>query len=429
MPKVVLATIGSYGDLNPYLAIGIALSRLGADVVVAATEGYRTAVERHGLGFAPMRPHFNEADDEIVRKVLDRWRGAEYLTRKLLMPAVEDMYEDLNRACEGADLLVSHVLVYAAKIVAEHRKIPWMMAILQPLAMFSAYEMPIIPPLNFLKHFRFLGPGFNSRLMKLFMRANASWGEPVQDLRRKLGLEAGRYSLREALVSPYGVLAMFPEAFASKQPDWPASAIQCGFPFLNEDFTGAPMDSALRDFLADGDAPVIFTLGSSAVRVAPWFTDVAAVAAGEGKFRAVILAGPAAAEAAKRYANSQIRVVASAPYYELFPSARAIVHSGGIGTTAQALRSGRPQVVIPFAFDQFDNAERIVRLGCGVELPMRKATQPQEIREAIARADTLAGNAQRLKGKVSENGSDAAANAILRLIASRSSVPNRKTSR
>ena len=160
MPKVVLATFGSYGDLNPYLAIGIALSRQGVDVVVASSAVYRAAVERHGLQFAPLRPEINEGDVELIEKVLSPWKGAEYLIRKLMMPAVEDMYQDLDRACDGADVLISHVLVYPGRVVAEQRKIPWMMAVLQPMTFFSAYEMPVLAPLNFMKHVRFLGPAF-----------------------------------------------------------------------------------------------------------------------------------------------------------------------------------------------------------------------------------------------------------------------------
>ena len=137
MSKIVLATFGSYGDLNPYISIGIALKRHGAEVVIASSSGYRAAVERHGLQFFPLRPEIKE-DDEIVKKVLARWSGAEYLIRKLVMPAVEDTFEDLNRACDGADVLISHVLVYAGRVVAEHRKMPWMMAMLQPLSLFSA---------------------------------------------------------------------------------------------------------------------------------------------------------------------------------------------------------------------------------------------------------------------------------------------------
>src|SRR5215470_12486165 len=178
MPKVVLATFGSYGDINPYIAIGIALSRQNVDVVIAAPAVYRVAVERHGLQFAPLRPEINEGDVELIEKVLAPWKGAEYLVRKLLMPAVEDMYEDLNHACKGADLLISHVLVYSGRVVAEHRKIPWMMAILQPMSFFSAYEMPIMPPLNFARHLRILGPRFCTLLIKLLFKTNASWGDP-----------------------------------------------------------------------------------------------------------------------------------------------------------------------------------------------------------------------------------------------------------
>src|SRR4030095_14161511 len=167
------------------------------------------------------------------------------------------------------------------------------------------------------------------------------------------------------------------------------------------------------EFLAKDEAPVVFTLGSAAVRVAPWLIEAAAVASREGRFRAVILAGPAAAEVAKRHASDNTIIVPSASYHELFPRSRMIVHSGGIGTTAQALRSGRPQVVMPFAFDQFDNAERIRRLGCGVELSKRKAKDPSHLRKAISRADAFAGNAGQLKEKFAMNGSDIAAEAIL----------------
>jgi UDP:flavonoid glycosyltransferase YjiC (YdhE family) len=90
-----------------------------------------------------------------------------------------------------------------------------------------------------------------------------------------------------------------------------------------------------------------------------------------------------------------------------------ILHSGGIGTTAQALRSGRPQVIVPFAFDQFDNAERVERLGCGVALSRRKATHPAQIRRAISNAESLAANAWQLREKLATNGAEIAAEAIL----------------
>jgi UDP:flavonoid glycosyltransferase YjiC (YdhE family) len=287
------------------------------------------------------------------------------------------------------------------------------MVMLQPMAFFSAYEMPIVPPVTFLRHLRFLGPAFCARLTTLLFRVSASWGDPIQELRRTLGLGPGPNPIREGLFSPHGVLAMFPEAFAARQPDWPERTVHCGFPFLDEDFSGSPTASALLEFLAKGEPPVVFTLGSAAVRIAPWLVEAAAAAARDGAFRAVILAGPAAAELSNRHASGNAMIVASAPYHELFPRSRVIVHSGGIGTTAQALRSGRPQVIIPFAFDQFDNAERVERLGCGVELPKRKAKNPANIRKAISRATSVARNAGDLKGKFAASGSEAAADAIL----------------
>lgn len=363
MARIVLSTFGSHGDLNPFLALGLGLKARGHAVVVAAPPVYEADVERWGLEHAPVRPDLDQGDAEMLERALNpRW-GAEVIVRELLMPVIRDSYADLEKAAEGADLIVSHALTYAAPVLAEKKGLKWLSVSLQPLMFFSAYDPPVLAPAPWLAALRPLGPRVNGPLLRVLRLFSRSWGEPVRALRKELGLGPGRDPIFEGQHSPYGVLALYSPVFAAPQPDWPEHVTLCGFPFLDEDLGGKPLDPRLGAFLAAGEKPVAFTLGSTAVRVAGDFYARAAEAARLLKRRAVLLAG----EGAGAYGTMSPDVLAipSAPYHLLFPRCAAVVHSGGIGTTAQVLRAGVPQIVAPFAHDQYDNAARIERMGVG----------------------------------------------------------------
>lgn len=363
MARLVLATFGSHGDLNPFLALGLELKTRGHSVIVAAAPVYKADIERLGLEHAPVRPDLDQADVKMLERAMDpRW-GAEVIVRELLMPVIRDSYADLEKAASGADLIVTHTLTYAAPVLAEKKGLRWLSVSLQPLMFFSAYDPPVLAPAPWLAALRPLGPGFNAALLGLLKRFSYPWGEPVRALRKDLGLGPGQDPIFEGQHSPYGVLALYSGLFASPQPDWPAHVTVCGFPFLDQDLGGKPLDPRLEAFLDSGEKPVVFTLGSTAVRIAGDFYGRAAEAARLAGRRAVLLAGDGG-EALGRL-PPDIVAVPSAPYHILFPRCAAIVHSGGIGTTAQALRAGVPQIVAPFAHDQYDNAARIQRMGVG----------------------------------------------------------------
>jgi UDP:flavonoid glycosyltransferase YjiC (YdhE family) len=322
--------------------------------------------EREGLGFTAIRPDADTADQKLMKRIMDPRFGSQAVVRELVMPRLREMYDDLSRAAAGADLLVSHMLTYAVPVLAEKRGLPWLSTVLQPLVFFSAHDPPVLPPAPWLASLRVLGPRFNALWLGAAKRAAYPWGEPVRALRRELGLPAGKDPLFEGQHSPLGVLALFSGRFGPPQPDWPAGVRVCGFPFYDRDFGGQGLEARLSAFLGAGEPPIAFTLGSSAVHVAGRFYALAAEAARLLGRRAVLLAGPGS----RALSGLPLGVVAapSAPYHDLFPRCAAIVHSGGIGTTAQALRSGRPQLIIPFAHDQFDNASRVERLGAGRSL-------------------------------------------------------------
>ena len=416
MARVVLSTFGSYGDLNPYIAIGKALRTWGVGVCVATAEIYRDDVLRHGLEFAPVRPKVDSEDVELVDKVMNPWTGAEFMIRKLLMPALRDSYDDLFRACDQADFLLSHVLSLGGPVVAEQRGIPWATAFLQPMVLFSSYDMPVIPPLTVLRRLRGLGPGFNRALIRLLFAASTHWGRPVHALRAELGLPAGSNPLIEAYRSPFGNLALFPEVYAAPQPDWPANTKCCGFPFLDEDLGGSRLAQEVVDFLEQGLPPLIFTLGSAAVRIAKNFVGHARTTAQHLNMRALIVAGPTASSCNTRPVKDTL-VVPSISYFEAFPRAKAIVHSGGIGTTAHALRAGVPQVIVPFSHDQFDNANRVVRLGCGIDAGSRRASAAQLSKaiETVLVNPRSASLANHVAQQIGTDAADKAAQSILKM--------------
>src|SRR6516225_8162258 len=122
----MMTTWGSFGDLHPYLAVAIGLRQRGHEVTIATSETYRSKTEAEGLGFHPVRPDLGSLykNTDAVRSALDLTTGTEYVVRQLLLPHLEESYEDLLQACAGKDLLVSHPLAYALPLVAEKLRLP-----------------------------------------------------------------------------------------------------------------------------------------------------------------------------------------------------------------------------------------------------------------------------------------------------------------
>jgi UDP:flavonoid glycosyltransferase YjiC (YdhE family) len=362
--RIVLTTFGSLGDLHPYIAVALGLQARGHGAVIATSGYYRKKIEALGLGFRAVRPDHPDldADPGLVRRLLDRRKGSECVIREFVMPALRESYEDTLAAADGADLLVSHMLTFTTPLVAQKRGIPWASTFLQPLGFFSAYDPPVLPQVPFLAKLRFLGPSFHRALFWCARWSVRCWCEPWHRLRAEVGLPPTSESpLFEGQHSPSLVLALFSKLLADKQPDWPRQTVITGFPFYDRDGEGG-MPPELAQFLDAGPPPLVFTLGTSAVHDAGPFYEHSAAAARLLGRRAVLLVGQ---DPRNRPASLPGGVVASAyaPYSELFPRAAAVVHQGGIGTTAQAMRSGRPMLVMPYAHDQPDNAGRVSRLG------------------------------------------------------------------
>jgi len=410
MARIVLTTWGSYGDLNPYLGLALALKARGHEPVLATAAYYRTvAVE-----FRPVRPDIDPGNTEIIARVMHPKRGPEVILREVMLPTVEDAYEDLRRAVHGADLLVSHPITFAAPVLADKIGIPWISSVLAPISFFSTHDFPVLPAALFLKRLEQMGPWVAPLLYKLARRATRDWPEPVYRLRAKLGLPRGGNPIYEGQHSPALVLGLFPSVLAKPQPDWPANVRVTGrIPF--DAGHGKSLSPELGEFLVQGPPPIVFTLGSSAVMAAGDFYEESIAAIQQLGLRGVMLAGAEGVARLARKTSKDILVVDAAPHSQLFPKAAVIVQQCGIGTLGQAISAGCPILAVPFAHDQPDNAYRIERLGVARVLypPQYRARRvAQELRRLLDQGEYQRA-AQQVAAKVrAEDGLLEACNAI-----------------
>ncbi len=423
--RIVIASFGSLGDLHPFLALAVELRRRGHAVIVATAPFYEDRIAALGFAFEPIGPPISPESPELLHRLMRTVRGPEYLFRKLFLPHLPQLYADLERITTNADLLIAGEVVFTAPMLAEKTGIPWVSALLSPISFLSAYDVSILPPFTRLPDPHSLPPAFHKAFLKLLTLVMNRWAKPLQDFRRQIGLPPSHDPFLRAKFTAGLVLAMFSEQFAKPQPDWPQHTRQTGFAFFDQ-HSQQPVTAAhrqvtdsIRAFLDAGPRPVVFTLGSAAVHAAGDFFHVSAATAHRLRIRAILI-GP---QADLRFLAAQnILVIPYADYRTLFPHAAAVVHQGGIGTTAEVLRAGIPSLIVPFNFDQPDNAARAVRLGVAIELPRRKYNRRHSYYalHRLLRDDDLRARAETMGAKIrEENGTANAADAIENFLAMR----------
>ncbi|MGA8042134.1 MAG: glycosyltransferase [Terracidiphilus sp.] len=407
--RIVLSNIGTFGDINPLIALSLELKRRGHVPVLALPNVFRPKIEPLGLEFRAVRPDIDPNNSILVEMVYDVKHGTEHGLRNFLFPSLRQTYDDLLAAAtepERADLMLVGELNYAGPLVAEVTGIPWASYVLAPLSFFSAYDPPVLPPFPALAHVdRYAGMGHvMNRLARWTTRA---WPEPIYNLRRELGLGRGTNPLFDAKHAPELVLALFSRVLGVPQKDWPPHTLITGFCFYDADAGNSALPAHLEEFLAAGDAPIVFTLGSAAVLAAGDFYEVSAKAAMKLGRRAVLLIGTDPKNRLKQALPPSICVAEYAPYSALLPRAKLVVHQGGVGTTAQCLRAGKPMLMMPYSHDQPDNARRMRRLGVARTIQKSKYTADRvaemlramlDDAELTARAASVAEQLQREDG-------------------------------
>lgn len=364
--RIVFTTYGTYGDVNPLIGLAMELKARGHEPALAVPDMFQNKIEPLGIRFHRVRPDQDPCDSRLVAMIYDIKKGTERGLREFLFPAIRESFEDLLAAVEadgGADLLVSGELAYAAPIVAEVAGMPWASYVLAPFSFFSAYDPPVLPPYPTLAKVQALVPGMGHLVARFARYVTRDWSEPVYELRQSLGLAPGDDPIFDAKFSSQLVLALFSPVLGQQQPDWPSCTRTPGFVFYDGDAGKTELAPELKSFLDAGAPPLVFTLGSAAVLDAGNFYEQSALAAEQLRMRAVLLVGDDPRNVPAHRLPESISVVKYAPYSKLFPLASVIVHQGGVGTTAQALRAGKPMLIMPYSHDQPDNARRVRRLG------------------------------------------------------------------
>lgn len=418
--KIVLTTIGSLGDLHPFVAIALALKARGFRPVLAVAADQLDACRVAGVEAVAVLPAFAEVAQRMglseraaAGRIISNQR---HMLEQVILPALSSCAARLDALVIGAEAIVSSVFVLAAPIVAEKHRLPLISVVLQPMAMLSIYDPPHTPDFWMLRWPPVGRAGARwNRLIYAAMRLalDRLYGKRLDVVRAERGLHptGGRHMLEAGKAAPL-TLCCYSSAFGPLQPDAPRSAQVIGFPVFDGRIGAeAALAPALQAFVDRGAPPIIFTLGSFAVQAAGRFYEEAAAAARQIGVRAVLLTG----SGNPVESGDGIYTCAYAPHSLLFRRALMVVHHGGVGTTGQALLAGIPQLVVPHMGDQFDNAHRIERLGIGRVLSASRfsAARAAETIAALRDDPKVATEASRIAREMAvDDPGDTAARAI-----------------
>jgi len=365
--RILIAALGSHGDVHPFLALGQTLRGRGHDVRIIAPAMYQPLANSIGLQFVPI------GTVELFERHLSRpeiWRPVRgfQLLAQSVAELIEPYYQAIVRNHQsGATVLVMSSLVLGGRVAQDALGIPAVSVHLSPAILRSLQSPARTPPLPASARL----PRWWNRLVYWAVDAlvmDRALAGPLNEFRRSLGLGPVRRIFNGWIHSPDRVIGLFPEWFAPAPRDWPGQTVLTGFPLYDEsDITG--VDPAIEDFLIGGPAPVAFTPGSAMRHGARFFAEAVRTCGMLG-CRGVLLSRHAQHVPANL--PPEVRHVDYVPFSRLLPHCAALVHHGGIGTAAQALAAGIPQLVVPMAHDQPDNAARLKRLGVAEVLPARR---------------------------------------------------------
>jgi UDP:flavonoid glycosyltransferase YjiC (YdhE family) len=379
--RFLLLPFGSAGDLHPFLAMGQELARRGHEVLLASNPVHRRLVESHGLPFHEIGTFEEMAQaghDPALRSHSSSWKVAVQSTP---LKQIRSVYEWIESEYEpGRTALVAQSIMFGARIAQEKLGAPLATIHLEPGCFRSVYRSPVMPP-----------PLWMSPAVPRFWKRAQLWIadryfvdptlDPINAVRAELGLAPVRRFLHEWWHSPDLALGLFPEWYAAPQPDWPASTKLTGF-LRWDPHPDAAVDAEVEAFLQEGDAPIVFTAGSAGFADPSFYSESVAAVRRLGR-RAILLSRRP--ELLPATLPDGIRAFPFVPFEKILPRSACLVHHGGIGTVAQALAAGVPQLVMPVAFNQPDEAARLTRFGVA-----------DRIAPARYRAEEVAAKLQRL---------------------------------
>jgi rhamnosyltransferase subunit B len=350
--RVLLVSVGTLGDLLPFVALGKALRARGHEVTVLGNGYFQDVVEKEALGFVEVC-----SAEEHLRRT--RRRNA-WDERRSFREGGKNLLEDMPRVYEavaahavaGETVVAAAGMMFGARIAQEKLGVLLATVHLSPLCFRSAHD-PVPWP-------RWAPLAVRQALFWALDRAiDRLFGAAINKFRARLGLPPASRVFSRWWNSPQLVLGLFPDWLSPPLPDWPSNTVLTGFP-LDDDLRPFGGQRELDQFLAAGGRPLVFSHSSAVLDAGRFFAASLAVARSLGR-RAVLLTPHG--EQVPRPLPAAVRHFPFVPHRSLLPHAAALVHHGGIGTAFQALAAGVPQLIVPIFLDQPDNGRRFTRLG------------------------------------------------------------------
>jgi UDP:flavonoid glycosyltransferase YjiC (YdhE family) len=404
---LIVSGLGSYGDVLPMVGLGAAMRSRGHRVQMVANPYFREVIEEAGLELLSL----GTAEEYLeLAHHADLWHPLRGLKLVITQGAAKYLRATYNilRAhyMPGDTVLAAHGLDLASRILHDELGAPLATVHFAPFAIMTLYDTP-----------RYIGVP-SMRWFPRWLKAAQFWAgdrwvvDPliapaVNALRREIDLPPVSRIYTSWNQSPDLVLGMFPDWFGAPQPDWPPQTRLVGFPLYDPRPT-PKLSAELGEFLDGGEPPIVFAPGSANTQAAEFFQTSVEVCRRLGR-RGILLTK--FREQAPAHAPPFIRHFDFVPFGLVLPRAAALVHHGGIGTCAQGLAAGLPQLVMAMAFDQLDNGQRLQRLGVGSVLRVSQF-RPARVAELLAgllASPTVADRARELSGRCNGPASLAAA--------------------
>ena len=363
----LLVTIGSHGDTHPFIAIGAKLRERGHRVTVVANGHFEPLIRAEGLEFIQLGTaeeylaHIGSPDSKLWHPV----HGFKAVFELGILPLMRATFDIVKQQyVPGETIVTAHAIAFGARIAQEVLGFPMATLDLAPAVFRSAYDAPRFAYMPWLR--RLPAPmirGIN-RLIDAAVVDPVVAG-PINTFRAEFGLPPVKRIIHGWWNSPQRVIGLFPDWYGQLQSDWPPQVKLTGFPLYDERGVNS-LSPELAAFLNAGPPPVAFTFGSAMTQARPQLTASAEACRLAGMRGILLTRHPAQVP---ENLPEGVKHFDYAPFSELLPRCAALVHHGGIGTTSQALAAGIPQLIMPLAHDQHDNAARVKRLNAGAEIP------------------------------------------------------------
>jgi rhamnosyltransferase subunit B len=361
--NVMLPTLGSSGDVHPFIALGRAMQQRGHRVTVLTNPLFQALIESQGLEFLALG---KLEDAQVAIGNPDVWhlRKGFAIIASVIVPAIAETYRYIEQRADSNTVVAFSTLAFGGRVAQEKLGVPSASVHLQPSIIRTYADQGMLGNIRLsAAHPRWMKQVLFSLVDALVLDRHLK--QPLNRFRATLGLAPVARVMDRWMNSPQLVLAMFPQWFAAPQPDWPANTHTVGFAQFDDDGASDSLQQA-EEFLAAGAPPMIVTPGSAGSTMQRFFRESVDAAHRIGARAMLVTNFP---EQVPRHLPSGIQVFGYLPFSRLLPRASLLVYHGGIGTLAQGIKAGVRHLVVPHGYDQFDSGWRIEQLGLGRCIP------------------------------------------------------------